>query len=501
MDFNTAARLENRKNEFMKMPEFRNVGENHFAISLRKENRNKLVKQRRKHQEDEKVLETPVSVGENLIFLSFSDQINRLLAFSNVDIEGNIRNLKTIRRLCSKENNFQLLRYPAYVSALIPLLDLSIPDEISYLVLSIITKLLSGNSKTTRIAINLISLSEIRNAIHLTKPKTTEQAIWAFGNIAGDSAELRNLLLSTETHTFLIKLCVSGKNLPISKALSFFFMNLSRCQSSLPYQDFENILYILKIFLQSSDEDVLCNTLSALEVSSKENLKKIQMLLNANILSTILDLSLNPSLMISEFALRVVGNLSYGDNAQVQQLIDGKILDFLHCALNHGQAIVRKEALYSIGNIIANSAYFLQFIIEHPVCEAVIEKLKDTDYSVRKENSFVFYNISMLGIANQVKELVKKDVFVGLKHALRTSDPELLKNFLNFVVFALKSDKITCDSLCVDALESSGCIEIIETLQKHMNPVVYSQVAEVLKYFALEDPTEICEDTPMIFIF
>ena len=494
MSSTTEARIALRQHDFMGAPDFQSSFGPSFAITLRKEKRQQLASQNRDQFRDQDHEELPkLSLLPNYSTMSFSDQMKLLLSYSPATQQDQESLIREVGRLCSKENNFELSRHPTHIRTLVGFLSVSYSDELSFQVLKIFTKLLSGNTKSTKVAISSIGLSNITDSLCQSKPKTAEQAIWALANIAGDCSELRDDLISKQIHLLVLSLCRSCKLQGLYKAVAFFLMNICRSQNTLPSPDLEQILSVLKVFLYQQEDDVLERTLLALELSCKNNIKKIQAILNLNLLDRILELTMSASLIISEAALKVIGNCSYGDNGQVQKLIDSGVLKYLEKALGHSQAIMRKEALFTLSNMIANGPYFIQYVIEHHVCDLFIEKLKDTDFGVKKEISFILFNISMIGSHEQVRILVEKSVFSGLKYALRNADSELLKNFLRFIKKSLDYEENSSDKPIQDNFYDSGCLEVVERLQKYMNPVIFELVLAILRYFSSEDDIEMTE--------
>ena len=177
MNFNIIERLEKRKNDFMR-PEFFNENKSVFAVNLRKNNR---MKQFKKHREDIKNhLNMDISEAEyfpDLSSKSFSEKLKMLLSIVSVDNREQEKIFKIIRAVCIAEKTFELLLYPEYINSLKVFTQIKYPDNISYIVLLIFTKLLSGNAVNTKNALNLIGLSTLLDSIHLEKLKSTEQTI------------------------------------------------------------------------------------------------------------------------------------------------------------------------------------------------------------------------------------------------------------------------------------------------------------------------------------
>ena len=203
-----------------------------------------------------------------------------------------------------------------------------------------------------------------------------------------------------------------------------------------------------------------------------------------------MQLILSPSKVISESALKVLGSLLYENNWTIQKLISTGILDCLEYALRHSQASMQKEALYALSNLIADRSDFIQYVVEHPVSDIFIEKLRDTDFVVKKRISFILLNISVFGRDEHIKVLVEKHVFSGLKYALRGADCELLKNFLGFIKKSLDCEEKCGDKAITNAFYDSGCLEVLEILKKNLNPIISELSLSILQYFITDCDVE-----------
>ena len=348
--------------------------------------------------------------------------------------------------------------------------------------------------------LKIIKLQTFVSAVNKSRPKSSAQAIWALGNIAGDGSELRTLLLKENIHKFLFHFAKENHRKLIQRPLSFFFMNISREQASLMYEDFEIIVAALKILLYSEDSETKGQCLFALGIICLDNPKRIQGILNLNILPVVLEYTRDLSITIHDPALKLIGNISIGDNGHVDCLFKANVLDYIDLAFENSSFKVKKEAVYIISNIIGTDLYCLQKVLDHPVILKVIDLLTINDLSVLKELSYVFYNIGFVGNIAQFKILIEKSVFYKMKYALNTLDATILKNFLHFIKTVLKFLEINKMDDYREVFLQSGCLEVIEGLQKHMNACVYELIVDIIKHFEHDEVIEI-EDTPMNFDF
>ena len=304
------------------------------------------------------------------------------------------------------------------------------------------------------------------------------------------------MLLRENVHLKLSKIILATNCIPILKACAFCFMNISREQLSLSFTNFEKMTQTLKTMLKIDDIDIKNNCLFALRLLCCDEKKRIQGFLNLNILSEILEYTLNNCLMISEPALKLIGNVSFGDHSQALKLIYADVLDYLKSSLESNHSNIRKETIYILSNFAGDSVDIIQYIIDHPIIDIFLEKAQDGDFSVKKETSYFFYNISMMGTYEQIIKIIQKNAFYALYGLIDTTDPLLLKNYLSFIKRTLVLDEENQSNYCMEEIVASNLIVNIEKLQKHMNCIVYGLVSDILKYFNA-DEAEIDEDIIM----
>lgn len=489
MTSNAEERIENRKNNFMRYSGSSNIRSN-FAVSLRKENRIKLANKYRESSQDST---STIIIPALPSTVSFEEKIKELLSINPDSIVHLHSILISVLSICTKERVFGLLSMPDCIYKLNTYANVSYPDEVSKIVLSIWTKLFGG-VKLTKKAIEIIGIDNIINSITMTKPLTAEQAIIALGNLNGDGTELRNFILSQKVHIFLISFLKNVNNIKVLRASSFFFMNLSREQNSLPYEDFDKISQEFKKLIKFDDAEIRNQSLYGLGLLIKENKKRIQTLINMNILPLLFELSTHSSLTICDPALKIIGNIAFGDDYQCRHLLEKGLLDYLGPALCNSNACIRKEALYIISNIIACNSYCLQLTLDHPIWPFIIKLLNDSEKSVASEASYIFYNIAYIGSFNQITEIIEKGNFLEINNAVDTFDPCILKNYLTFFKLILEMGEKNNSSIVIDAIIATGCIQKIEKLQKHMNSSIYNLVTDILNYFQLEE-SDVYEDT------
>lgn len=158
-------------------------------------------------------------------------------------------------------------------------------------------------------------LVELLNSPHL---EVVEQAIWGLGNIAGDGAKIRDMVIA------------AGAINPISNILdraqpgSSFVRNASWTLSNLcrgkPAPNFHAVKRavpsLAKVLIENDVEDILIDVCWAISYLSDGGEERIPIILETNVVPRLIQLLQHPNIAISVPCLRTIGNIVTGDDDQ-----------------------------------------------------------------------------------------------------------------------------------------------------------------------------------------
>lgn len=63
--------------------------------------------------------------------------------------------------------------------------------------------------------------------------------------------------------------------------------------------------------------------------------------------------------------LRILGNITHGEDKDTQVVIDAGVLDHLQGLMGHSHKIIRMETCWIISNVTAGTSTQIQCILEH----------------------------------------------------------------------------------------------------------------------------------------
>ncbi|OMJ86767.1 hypothetical protein SteCoe_11621 [Stentor coeruleus] len=481
MNSETIYRIEQRKNNFMKAPQD-HIGQRlNFAVHLRKNKRQQAVIKYR-----EKNINSELQAGKEEITikgrLEFSfGAIEKLLNF--IDQNNCKMVLNQILIICQSNQDLKILDFPNLVLRFTDFLDSIYEDEISEIAMTILMVLTSKISYNPMLYIDSLDLNKLVLCLNENKPKTSVKVFKTFADLASDCSEMREKIISLGIHKKLINYSYQTNNIKCLRITSEFIKSLAIDQKTLPHEVFELCLATTKKFLMIKKTKITINSLTALSLFCRENLRKIQAVINLGILDDILKLCLHKNKQIQEASIYIIGNISYGDPPQINELIEHNIFNYLIKTIDSHSNSVRKETVYIISNIIASGNKYLQYLLEHEIIDKLICKLEVDDYHFIKELSFVFYNSSHLANYRNFRVFVDKKVFYFIKGPLCSVNPVSIVNCLKFIIAVLKVYGENDSMEAIESMEYTQCIDVVESLCNNPNTTVQMIAEDILEFF------------------
>lgn len=143
-------------------------------------------------------------------------------------------------------------------------------------------------------------------------------------------------------------------------------------------------------------------------------------------------------------ALRAVGNIVTGDDAQTQVILNCNALPALFQLLNAEKDTIVKEACWTISNIAAGNTQQIQAIIESNIFPLLINILSTAEYKTRKEAAWAVTNSTSGGTAEQIRYLVNVGCIPPMCELLTVMDTNIVQVALNGLENILKSGDQCC---------------------------------------------------------
>jgi importin subunit alpha-1 len=214
-----------------------------------------------------------------------------------------------------------------------------------------LTNISSGTSEHTRVVIDNGAIPIFIHLLRCPHADVREQAVWALGNIAGDSTRCRDLVLSYDAPLGLNQNLLgamgelgSEEAVTMLRNATWTISNLVRGKPPPRWALIEALLQPLVSLIHHADEEVLVDACWALSYMC-EPPERINYLIQTGVLPRLTMLLTHPSASIQTPALRCIGNVATGTAEQTQAVLASNALAGGDRAARSCQALF--QALFS----------------------------------------------------------------------------------------------------------------------------------------------------------
>lgn len=312
---------------------------------------------------------------------------------------------RELRRLLSNERAPPISETieTGVVPVLVDLLSHPTDDTIKFEATWALTNIASGTSMHTQMVVVHGAVEALIPLLSSHARDVKEQAIWALGNIAGDSYKLRDLILSNPLLFPSLENVIDinstlSTSVSLQRNLAWFLSNLARGKPSPAFDTVRPILKFIHAFIHHSDHEVLTDIAWCLSYLTDQHTDEpvAEVTSATGCVPRLVELlsSTNPSVITP--ALRSVGNIATCGDLLTGMLINcGCIPSVLHLTSSSRKSI-RKEAYWTLSNISAGSLQQVVTLIDAGVCSTIVQDMVSiNEFDVWKEACWCLCNLSI----------------------------------------------------------------------------------------------------------
>jgi len=321
-----------------------------------------------------------------------------------------------------------------------------------------------------------------------------EQAVWAIGNIGGDAAHCRDIILQHNGLQLLINCVENTTKASMTKNGSWAISNLCRGKPPPAFEMIKDAIPILaKVVMEHHDTELLTDCLWALSHLSEGGEEKVEMVIDSGCIPRVIQFLGHHIYNVQLPAIRTIGNVVTGNDKQTQIVLGMGGAVALSNLLSSPKKNIRKEAVWSISNICAGSKEQLDALVAAEVFGKIINIVQKDEKEIRKEAVWALSNAAAGGRADHVAHLVQQGIIPALCNLFSLQDVKIVSVAMEGINRILKHGQENFKTEqgtnpFADIVEECGGLDKLEQLQGHPNTNIYEKARTIIEsYFEVEE--------------
>ncbi|GMF30770.1 unnamed protein product [Phytophthora fragariaefolia] len=261
--------------------------------------------------------------------------------------------------------------------------------------------------------VQLEAAKKLRVLLSSERDLLIRQSVWVLGNLAGEGAATRDLVLSAGALTPLVNNLkkTPWDRLSLLRILTWTISNLCDGQPR-PVFDIGLILPYLAKMLTSADTEILSHVCWAFSHLCDGPSTHIQAVVDSDVCFRLVELLSHSSWRVTKPALRAIGNIvcAEDDHDYTQHIIECGAVPSLRRLIAHSNREIQKEACWTLSNIAAGTVDQIQCVLDSGCIPSLmgLAASDTTDAEVKSEACWVVLNATSCGSDSQIEYLVNQ---------------------------------------------------------------------------------------------
>jgi len=488
---NQENRLRNFKNQGKDNDELRRR-RNEVSVELRKNKKEDMLSKRRNVNIDDEPLSPLQDNKQQPALLSIEEIQNGILCS---DLARQFQATQSARKILSRERNppIDVFINLGILPRLSEFLARGDNPGLQFEAAWALTNIASGSSEQTNAVVECGAVPSFIQLLKSGEENVVEQSVWAIGNIAGDGPGLRDFVINNGVVAPLLALVKPDIKIGFLRNVTWTISNL--CRNKNPYPPFEVVKQCLPTLAQliaHQDSEVQADACWALSYLTDGSNEKIQEVVDAGVISRLIQLLGCGHLPVVTPSLRTLGNIVTGNDTQTDAVLQGNALPVLAKLLQHPKLNLVKEAAWTISNITAGNSVQIQLVIDAGCLAPLIDILIKGDFKAQKEAAWAVTNLTSGGTVEQIVQLCGEGALKPFTDLLAAKDDKTVNVVLDGItnILATAERLGETDKVAV-MVEECGGLDKIEALQSHENETIYQKALNIIETYFPDGDQEV----------
>lgn len=419
------------------------------------------------------------------------------------DLAVQLKSVQTCRKILSREHNPPIDEFfnRGAVPRLVNLLrSPSERGDIIFEASWALTNIASGDTHHTRSLVEYGALRVLVDLLEHPEDQIVEQCIWALGNIAGDGAEMRDLVIKAGAIQSILTFVRGRAWNHKSKLVNTTWVLSNLCRNKNPPPNEATVSTLLPVLVKlmqharelKSPEIAVDATWAITYLSDAANDLTDKLLATDGLLRMLVVQLQQKETNVITPTLRAVGNIVVGTDDQTDKVIQAGVLGPCHHLLTFPKETILKETCWMLSNITAGTVDQIQSVIDSNLIPSILNVLYQADFKSQKEACWAISNLISGGTPQQVAYLINVNAIPAVCSMLGVSDPKVVAIALESLkrILELGREYGKESDICI-AIESCGGLDKLENLQDHQNDNIYRMAYSIIDtFFSPEEEDE-----------